>query len=286
MNPIRPWNPAPLGNQLIAQHPRYVALSNRTTTLYEACDPLGGVIRVYDSFGLDLSINQMVKVGDCWFKINCIEKTLHHSDSGTYPSYQFAFVPFNPVEQMIMPLAALWHFSSFKPHGYVASFLADDFQHTFHPEQRKLLLLMRKNWPGLKGHDFSDFYLKQNIHHEPFDDWHDLYVFPIQERFFHDYDLLLAGQYSRVSSIGKSLILQYNQAGQSSHLQRVLFPDRKQLDQLERTIGLMQGTLMDHAEVASPPELEACILKESYKMAELPTDNLGLATAFGAEQQP
>lgn len=100
-----------------------------------------------------------------------------------------------------------------------------------------------------------------------------MYVFDIPKYFQEDYDKFCLGQYSKISTEGKNLIIKLSgvKPTTESIVHKILYKTRDQKERIEELIGM---TLPLEAEVYSLPSLN----KETYSMYSI--KNSGIVNAI------
>lgn len=251
---------------------RSLIISNIVTELKVDIGSNNRISRIYDDYGLEIKVGDVISIGSEKYKVNFIEEIVNtqialSAKSKKTVTYHLSTVLLNDSYTFMAPM--LFHFASYIGFSkcYVSSFLGDDYKHFFNPDERKLISMLRP-------HEFEDYskvrdYLTSNqnfIESYVFDSHHVCFVHSIPERWHASYDMILDGKYSRIDPVLKDLTLQFHNMRNNSTLSLILNRDAKYREELEKQLGLPPKTISEEAELYKAFDLEECILKESYKI--------------------
>tara|TARA_R100001463_G_scaffold23551_2_gene56405 strand:- start:18006 stop:18818 length:813 start_codon:yes stop_codon:yes gene_type:complete len=239
-----------LSTRLISMYP--------VATKYEVLDERGKLVGLDYDGEYSVSEGTVLTVGKQKYKISEVKKS-SRSTTG-YELYTFRKI--TTTGTFILPFLgkdrSFWRWSL----EFVNAFIGDETQ----SDGSEIHILYR--FSGNKS--FADFEfalidLPGYIESVDTDKYHTLYKFKLPEAYKDDIQLIMQGNYSKISNTGKNRIMEFHNSNRTKAIGQILYKSRERREKIERDIN---SKLPADAELLDMFDVSQEIFKNKFKIVE------------------
>lgn len=179
---------------------------------------------------------------------------------GNYSGYYLNIAELSKSSMFIMPFIGYSRRYFRWDSDFVNCFVATEDN----PNERAIYLWYRYR-PTLEMEAFEGK-IKDNMEYREtidVDKYHVLYKYSVPKRYLKDFNLILEGRYSYISSIAKERILDFHSSSRDRPLGNILHRDPERRKKMEKDLDIV---IPPSADLHDPPYLEEETYKNSFKI--------------------